>query len=115
MHKKFKVMAYHRSTGVWDCCKQIRLRSILESGNEGLTEELSAWQAAYDAQFRKYTYEFDWDAFNQQGRDLTAKIQSVAPHDAEIYYVESDDRDFFNPEDCTCSERLDRQNNFEAK
>ena len=100
MHKKYKIMAYHRSSGVWDSCKQIKLRSLIGTANKELEEKLATWQADYDAQFRRFTYEFDWDTFNQQGRELTSRIQDTIEHDLLIYYVESDDRDFFNPEDC---------------
>ncbi|WP_136059527.1 hypothetical protein [Pontiella sulfatireligans] len=65
-----------------------------------MEKEITDWQESYNAQFRKSPYEFDWDAFNQQGRELAGHIQFYAPEDVEIHYVESDDRDFFNPEDC---------------
>ncbi|MDH3982007.1 MAG: hypothetical protein OES84_03805, partial [Kiritimatiellaceae bacterium] len=55
--------------------------------------------------FRKYPYEFDWEAFNRRGRELSAKIQACDPENIEIHYVESDDRDFFNPEDYSSSLR----------
>ena len=93
-------MAYHRSTGLWDKSLVIKLNRIIGHRDEALESELAAWQAVYDAQFRKSPYNFDWDAFNQQGLELTAKIQALAPGHVHIHYVESDDRDFFNPEDC---------------
>lgn len=97
---QYKMMAFHRSSGLWNKHCQIRLKRIINQRDEALEAGLAAWQAAYDAQFRKCPYEFDWDAFNQHGRELTARILALAPRDAEVYYVESDDRDFFNPEDC---------------
>lgn len=100
MQQKFKVMAYHHSTGFWNHCRQVSLNSVIEYVSESLSDALAAWQADYDAQFRKFTYEFDWDTFNKRGYDLAEHIQELAPDNALVYYVESDDRDFFNPEDC---------------
>lgn len=97
---RYKVMAFHRSSGLWNKHCQIKLKWIINQRDEALEAHLAAWQATYDAQFRKYPYEFDWDAFNQQGRELTARIHDLTPESIEVYYVESDDRDFFNPEDC---------------
>lgn len=96
-------MAFHHSTGLWDRHIQIKLEQVIGRCNEALEAELEGWQAVYDEQFRKYTYEFDWESFNRRGRELTAKIQACAPANIEVHYVESDDRDFFNPEDCRVS------------
>lgn len=100
---KFKIMAFHHSTGLWDRHIQIKLEQVIGRSNETLAAEVEEWQAVYDDQFRKYTYEFDWETFNHRGRELTAKIQACAPANIEVYYVESDDRDFFNPEECSSS------------
>ena len=101
MQNKYKLMAFHRSTGLWDTFHQIRLCRILGRHDDELEAELAAWQEDYDNQFRRHPYDFDWAAFNRQGVGLPEKIQSGPPHGVGIYYVESDDRDFFNPEDCT--------------
>ncbi|MDF7824661.1 hypothetical protein P4B35_11605 [Pontiellaceae bacterium B12227] len=103
---KCKVMAFHRSTGLWNRHIQVRLEQIIGCRDEKLETELAEWQALYDDQFRKYPYEFDWQAFNRHGRELTAKIQAMALPCTELYYVESDDRDFFNPEGCRSSSSI---------
>ena len=48
MAKKIKVMAYYKSTGIWNGCRQVKIRKILKYPDETLQEELAAWQASYD-------------------------------------------------------------------
>lgn len=98
--KKYKVMAYIMSSGLWDAFGSIDLESMLGSRDEDLSAALKSWQAMYDDQFRKHAYSFDWTEFNRMGEELTRRIRERLPHDAKISYEPSDDREFFNPEDC---------------
>ena len=112
MSKLIKVMAYYQSTGIWSGSRQIKLSRILKSRNEALEKELSVWQAFYDAQFNKYPFDFNWDAFNQDGRDITRKIQRAASANVEIYYVESDDREFYYSDSCSLEQIVRNNRSF---
>ena len=101
MTKRIKVMAYYQSTGIWSGSRQIKLSKILKSRNEALEKELWVWQAFYNAQFNKYPFDFDWDAFNQDGREIARKVQRATSANVEIYYVESDDREFYYSDSCS--------------
>lgn len=102
--KKYRVMAYILSSGLWDALGPISLESLLGFKDEELSNALEAWQVMYDDQFRKSTYTFDWSKFNQIGEELTRKIREKLPGDVEIIYEPSDDREFFSPEDCEAAD-----------
>ena len=78
MKRRIKVMAYYKSTGIWAGSRQIKINKIVKNIDAELERELYVWQAFYNAQFNKYPFDFDWDAFNQDGRDIVAKVQQVA-------------------------------------
>lgn len=92
MKKEIKLMAFPQSTGLWERFRQVGLNEVMRRMDGELESELVAWQAAYDDQFRKYPFSFDWDAFNGRGRELAARIQAALPDHIQIQYVESDDR-----------------------
>lgn len=98
--KQYKVMAYILSTGLWDALGPITLDRVLGYEDPQLVDALKQWQQSYDDQFRAYPYEFDWERFNETGEEITDRIRARLPHDAEICYEPSDDREFFLPEDC---------------
>jgi len=103
--KKYKVMAYIMSSGLWDAFGAISLDQLLGSQDEELASRLQNWQDMYDDQFKKYPYDFDWNRFNEIGEELTRNIREKLPDDATIVYEPSDDREFFTPVDCdpSCS------------
>jgi len=101
MHKTYKVMAYVLSSGLWDAFGHISLEQVLGCRDEVLEQDIARWQAAYDQQFKRCPYEFDWDGFNRIGEELTSRIRDQLPPGAKVYYEPSDDREFFQPEQCT--------------
>lgn len=98
--KRYKVMAYVLSTGLWDSFGSITLETMLGVKDEELESELAQWQALYDSQFKRHSYEFDWDLFNEMGRALTKRIGEKLPPHTDAYYEPSDDREFFSPDEC---------------
>jgi len=100
--KRYKVMAYILSTGLWDAFGPITLDKVLGHDDSQLEDALKQWQDSYNNQFKAYPHEFDWDQFNETGENITDCIRARLPADAEICYEPSDDREFFLPEDC-CS------------
>lgn len=98
--KKFKVMAYIMSSGLWDAFGSISLEQLLGFRDEKLAVRLQDWQDMYDDQFKRNPYSFDWKRFNEIGEELTRCLKEKLPEQAEIVYEPSDDRDFFSPEDC---------------
>jgi hypothetical protein len=98
--KKYKVMAYVLSSGLWDAFKHITLDKILGHKDEELEQDLAQWHSLYDDQFKKYPHDFDWDLFNEIGRSLTERIQEKLPPDHDAYYEPSDDREFFSADEC---------------
>lgn len=103
MTKRYKMMAYILSSGLWDAWGVISLEQILDRKHEKLERDLKLWQDAYDDQFKRYPYEFDWDEFNQQGKDLARRIETLLMPGEKIYYEPSDDREFFKHDDCDVS------------
>lgn len=101
--RKYKVMAYIMSSGLWDAFGAISLDRLLGFHDEELAERLQQWQDMYDNQFKKTPYDFDWKRFNEIGEELTRRIQEKLPEEADIVYEPSDDREFFSPEDCVPS------------
>ena len=71
---------------------------------EKLEKALLGWQAFYDVQFMRYPFNFDWDDFNQEGRELAKRIQASAKAAIEVYYADSDDREFFYSDNCSLEE-----------
>lgn len=98
--KHYKVMAYAKSTGLWDTFTDIALDTLLGQNNSDLEAALKHWHDAYDDQFKQYPFDFDWQRFNAIGTELTKRIQSRLPPGSTVYYEPSDDREFFNREDC---------------
>lgn len=98
--KRYKVMAYVLSSGLWDAFGSITLENILGVKDEELESELAQWQALYDSQFKCHSYEFDWDMFNEHGKSLTERIRAKLPPHTDVYYEPSDDREFFSPDEC---------------
>ena len=98
--KKYKVMAYILSTGLWDAFGPITLDKVLGQDDPQLREALKQWQDSYDDQFKAYPYEFDWEQFNAIGKNISDRIRDMLPAHVEICYEPSDDREFFLPEDC---------------
>jgi len=98
--KRYKVMAYILSSGLWDALGSITPEQMLGFRDEALERDLAAWQARYNAQFRRHSYEFDWERFNAEGEALTERIRALLPHNTAVYYEPSDDREFFTPEQC---------------
>lgn len=101
MKKKYKLMAYILSSGLWDAFGHITLERMLGFKDEDLEADLVNWHSAYDDQFKQYPYDFDWKRFNEIGEELTARIKSKLPTGEDIYYEPSDDREFFPEEACT--------------
>jgi hypothetical protein len=100
MMKRYKVMAYILSSGLWDSWGNITLERMLDQKNDELERDLKRWQDAYDDQFKSHPYDFDWDGFNRQGEELTARIEAMLMPGEKIYYEPSDDREFFKHNDC---------------
>lgn len=99
--KTYKVMAYVKSTGLWDAFGHISLEALLGYKNRKLEASLQQWHAAYDDQFKQYPYDFDWKQFNAIGKELTSRIKTHLPPGTDVYYEPSDDREFFSRKDCT--------------
>lgn len=99
--KRYKVMAYIQSSGLWKAFGSIALYQILVSRDQALENDLTEWQALYDSQFKQHPYKFDWDLFNEEGRSLTERIRAKLPPGADVYYEPSDDREFFSPDECS--------------
>lgn len=104
-NKRYKVMAYILSSGIWDAFGPITLEKVLGERDRELEAELKRWQSLYDDQFKTYTYGFNWERFNEEGEKLVERIRGKLRSDAEIYYEPSDDREFFSPDECdsTCN------------
>jgi hypothetical protein len=98
--KKYKVMAYILSSGLWDAFGHIELDKLLGFPDEELERDLKNWHTTYDAQFKNYPYDFDWKRFNELGEKLTCRIKSKLPPGEDIYYEPSDDREFFSSDEC---------------
>ena len=98
--KRFKVMAYVLSSGLWDAFGHIALDCALGFKDGELEKDLREWHQLYDDQFKRYPYDFDWARFNEMGVELTARIKEKLPPGPDIYYEPSDDREFFSPDDC---------------
>ena len=98
--KRYKVMAYILSSGLWDAFGHIKLDILLGFSDEELEKDLADWHATYDAQFKKYPHDFDWKRFNELGEELTSRIKSKLPLGTDVYYEASDDREFFPQEEC---------------
>lgn len=103
--KRYKVMAYILSSGIWDTFGSVSLETVLGSADSDLEKSLREWQSSYDDQFKHCPYSFNWDRFNELGEKLTRRIRDKLPSHAEIYYEPSDDREFFSLEDC-CDQPL---------
>lgn len=103
MAKRYKVMAYILSTGLWDAWGNISLLQVLGRRDAVLERDLKHWQDTYDDQFKSHPYDFDWDEFNRQGQELTARIGAKLLPGYAIYYEPSDDREFFQNDDCDVS------------
>ncbi|WP_168441893.1 hypothetical protein [Pontiella desulfatans] len=101
--KRYKVMAYVLSTGLWDTSGQVRAEDVLGIKDEEFERDLRQWQTLYDGQFKRRPYEFDWELFNELGRSLTERIREKLPPQTEVYYEPSDDREFFSPDECSDS------------
>lgn len=101
--KRYKVMAYVLSSGLWDSFGSISLESVLGVKDAELESELVEWQGLYDRQFKHHPYEFDWNLFNEIGRSLTERIREKLPPHTDVYYEPSDDREFFSPDECNRS------------
>ena len=123
MLKRYKVMAYMLSSGLWDAGGRVALTQILGKRDAVLERDLQHWQDAYDDQFKSYPYDFDWDEFNRQGQELTARIGAKLLPGYSIYYESSDDREFFRNDDCAVTrvqsglsrEQLLRERNREVQ
>jgi hypothetical protein len=100
MTKRYKMMAYILSSGLWDAWGVIRLEQMLGQRHEELERDLKRWQDAYDDQFKLYPYDFNWNEFNRQGIDLASRIGAMLMPGDRIYYEPSDDREFFKHDDC---------------
>ena len=94
--KRFKLMAYILSTGLWDGYGCVSLEQVLAVRDAALEADLKAWQSDYDEQFMRCPHQFDWSAFNTRGQDLADRIQAKLPAGSSIHYEPSDDRDFFS-------------------
>ena len=46
-------------------------------------------------QLNRLGYDFDWEEFNRQGEEFTARIADKLMPGYSIYYEPSDDREFF--------------------
>jgi hypothetical protein len=101
--KKYKVMAYILSSGLWDAFGHITLEKVLGFKDEELEADIANWHSTYDDQFKRYPYDFDWKCFNEIGEQLTSRIREKLPPEIDIYYEPSDDREFFTSEECEAS------------
>lgn len=102
--KRYKVMAYLLSSGLWNASGPVELETILGHSDAELEAELKNWQTEYDNQFRRFPYRFDWERFNRTGEELTERIRKKLPAGTDIFYEPSDDREFFSPDECCNSE-----------